>query len=79
MTAINTDKKMIFEKCATFTDRINEINNTQVDDGKNINVVIPMYKVIESSDIYSKTSVILWQNHKDVRALDNSFHIAISR
>ena len=77
VTAINTDKKIIFEKCATFTDRINEINNTQVDDAKNINVVIPMYKLIEYSDIYPKTSGILWQNHKDVRALDNSCHIAI--
>ena len=77
VTAINTNKKINFEKFPTFTDRIKEINNTQVDDAKDINVVIPMYKLIEYSDIYSITSVIFWQNHKDVRALDNSCHIAI--
>ena len=33
---------------------MNEINNTQVDNAKDIDVVIPMYNLIEYSDNYSK-------------------------
>ena len=33
---------------------MNEINNTQVDNAKDIDVVIPMYNLIEYSDNHSK-------------------------
>ena len=39
---------------AQFTDCISEINNTQIDNAKYIDVVIPMYNLIEYSDDYSK-------------------------
>ena len=32
------------KKCAPFTDCISEINNTQVDNTKNLDVTKPMYK-----------------------------------
>ena len=32
------------------------INNTKIDHAKDINVVIPMYNLIEHCDNYSKTS-----------------------
>ena len=38
-----------------------EINNTQVDDAQKIDVVMPMYNLIEYSDAYLKTSEGLWQ------------------
>ena len=38
---------------------MNEISNTQVDDAKDINIVIPMYDLTEYSDVYLKTSEIL--------------------
>ena len=34
----------------------------QVDNVHDIDVVIPMYNLIEYSDNYSNTSEILWQN-----------------
>ena len=52
---------MVFKTCAPFTDCINEINNTQVDNAKEIDVVMPMYNLIEYSDNYLKTSRSLWQ------------------
>ena len=52
--ANNTNKKVIFKNCAPITNCINEINNTQVDNAKNIEIVMPMYNVIEYSDNYSK-------------------------
>ena len=42
----NGDKEVIFKNCATFTDCISEINNTQIDNAKNIDVVMPMYNLI---------------------------------
>ena len=54
--ANNTNEKVIFNNCAPFTRYINEINNTNVDDAKDIDIVMPMYNLIEYSDNYSKTS-----------------------
>ena len=38
-----------------------EINNTQVHDAQKIDVVMPIYNLIEYNDAYSKTSGSLWQ------------------
>ena len=50
--ANNTNKKVIFKNCAPFTNCISEINNTQVDNAKYIDIVMPMYNLIEYSDNY---------------------------
>ena len=42
--------------CAPFTDCISEINNIQKDYAKEIDVVMPIYNLIEYNDNYSKTS-----------------------
>ena len=57
---------VIFKDCAPFTECISNVNNTQVDLAKYINVVMPVYNLIENSDSYSKTSGSLWQYYKDV-------------
>ena len=41
--ANNTNKKVIFKSCAPFTNCISEINNTQVDNAKDIAIVMLMY------------------------------------
>ena len=50
------NKKVIFKNFAPFADCISEINNKKIDHAKNIDVVMPMYNLIEYSDNYSKTS-----------------------
>ena len=50
------DKGVTFKNCAPFTNCISEINNTQVDNAKDIDIVMPMYHLIEYSDNYAKTS-----------------------
>ena len=57
-------KEFQFENCAPFTDCISEINNTQIDNAKYLEVVMPMYNLIEYSNNYSKTSS-LWQYYRD--------------
>ena len=47
------EKEIIFKNCTPFTDCISEINNTQIDNAKDLDVVMPMYNLIEYSDNYS--------------------------
>ena len=55
------DKGVAFKNCAPFTNCINEINNTQVDNAKHIDIVMSMYNLIEYSDNYAETTRSLWQ------------------
>ena len=50
------DKGVIFKSCAPFINCKSEINNTEIDSAKYIDIVMPMYKLIEYSDNCSKTS-----------------------
>ena len=69
--ANNTNKKVIFKNCAPFTSCISEINNTQIDNAEYIDIVMPMYNLIEYSDNYSKTPGRLWQYYKEIPAINN--------
>ena len=42
-------KKFVFKNCVPFTDCISEISNTQVDNAKDIDVVIPVHNLIEQT------------------------------
>ena len=66
------NRKVMLNNCAPFTNCISRINNTQVDDATNIDVVMPMYNLMEYSDNYSETFGILWQFYRDVWAVDNN-------
>ena len=70
----NTNKKII-TNCGPFTNCTSEINNTQIDNAKDINIVMPMYNLIEYSDNYSQISRSLWQYCKDVPAVNNNGNI----
>ena len=59
------DKGVAFKNCAPFINCISEINNTQIDNAKDIDIVMPMYNLIEYSDNYAKTSGSLWQYFRD--------------
>ena len=59
------NKQAIFKNCALFTDYITETNSTQADNAKDIDVVMPMYNLIENSGNYSKTSGSLRQYCRD--------------
>ena len=54
--ADEVDKDVAFKNCAPFTNCISEMNNTQVDNAKDIDIVMPVYNLIEYSDNYAKTS-----------------------
>ena len=59
------DKGVTFKNWAPFTKCINRINNTEIDNAKDIDIGMPMYNLIEYSDNYSKPSGSLWQYYKN--------------
>ena len=68
------NKGVAFKNCAPITSCISEINNTQIDNCKDIDIIMPMYNLIEYSDNYAKTSGSLWQYYRDepIKNLTNS-------
>ena len=58
------NKGVTFKNCAPFTKCISRINDTDIDTAEDIDIVMPMYNLIEYSDNYWKTSGSLWQYHK---------------
>ena len=46
--------KKILKNCIPLTNCIRKINNTQVDNAKDIDVIMPMYNLIEYDEIYLK-------------------------
>ena len=65
----NNNIQVVFKNCALFVNCITKLNNTQLVNSKGINVVMPMYNLIEFSGSYSKTSGGLWQYYRDEQAL----------
>ena len=59
------DKGVTFKNCAPFTKCISRINNADIDKAQDIEIVMPMYNLIEYTDNYSKTPASLWQYYKD--------------
>ena len=58
------DKGVIFKNCSPFIECISRINNTDVDNAKDIDIVMSLYNLIEYSDNYSKTSESFSQYYK---------------
>ena len=54
------NKGVIFENWTPFTGCISEINNTQVDNAKDLHVVMSMYNLLENSDTYSKKNKLIF-------------------
>ena len=72
----NTNIQAVFKIFARFTNLISEINNTQIDNAKGIDVIMPMYNLIEYSNNYSKKSGSLSQYYRDEPALNDDVTVA---
>ena len=65
------DKGIIFKNCAPFINCKSEINNTEIDNAKDIDIVMLMYNLIEYNDNYT---ISLWQYYKD-ESYDNYLNL----
>ena len=53
-----SSKDVIFKNFAPFREYTTEINNTQIDNTKDIDAVIPMHNFMEHTDIYANN---IWE------------------
>ena len=60
----NNEIQVVFKYGARFNDCMSEINNTQIDNAKDIYVVMPMYSLTEYNNNYSRAPGDLWQYYK---------------
>ena len=61
---ITKNKKLTFKNNAPLRSCISKINNTFVDNAENLDIVIPMYNLLEYSDNYSMTSGSMWNYYR---------------
>ena len=62
---LTRNEKLVFKNNTPFRSCTIKINNTFVDNVKNLNVVMPMYNLLEYSDIYSMRAGSLWNYYRD--------------
>ena len=60
-TGGDADTRVAFKDYAPFTKCITHINNEHVDNADNLDIIMPMYNLIEYNHNYSDTSGSLWQ------------------
>ena len=68
--ANNNDKDVILKNCTPFTDYVSKINNTQIENAKDIDVLIPIHNLTEYRDNYIE---IIIQKH--LEGYSNTIHM----
>ena len=56
---------LAFKNNASFTNCISKINNVLIDNAEDLDVVMPMYNLLECSKNYTKTTGSLWNYYRD--------------
>ena len=71
-TGGDNNTRLALKNCAPFTKCNLEINDEHVDTAENLDIVIPMYSLIEYSDNYQDSSATLYQYKRDEPPEDNA-------
>ena len=64
-TGGDANARVAFKNCAPFTKCITHINDEHVHNADNLDIIMPVYNLIEYKDNYSDTSGSLWQFKRD--------------
>ena len=73
-SAANANTRLALKNCAPFTRCNLEINDEHVDTAENLDIVMPMYNLIEYSDNYQDSSATLYQYKRDVSSEANAIN-----
>ena len=68
--AANTN--VAFKNCASFTRCVTHINDEHVETAENLDIIMPMYNLIEYSDNYADSSGSLCQFKRDESPMNNA-------
>ena len=63
--AIKRNKNLAFKNNAPFINCISKINGVKIDNAEDLDVVMPMYNLLEYSKNYRKTTGSLWNYYRD--------------
>ena len=72
VAAVGADTSVPFKNCAPFTRCATHINDEHVVTAENLDIIMPMYNLIEYSDNYSDSSGSLWQLKRDESPMNNA-------
>ena len=70
--AAKANTRLALKNCAPFTKCNLEINDEHIDTAENLDIVMPMYNLIEYSDNYQDSSATLYQYKRDEPPVNNS-------
>ena len=70
--AADANTRLALKNCAPFTKCNLEINDEHIDTAENLDIVMPMYNLIEYSDNYQDSSATLYQYKRDEPPEDNA-------
>ena len=59
------EKKLVFKNNAPFINCISKVNGIKVDNAEDLDVVVPIYNLLEYSKKYRKTTSSLWNYYRD--------------
>ena len=68
--AANTN--VAFKNCAPFTRCVTHINDEHVETAENLDIIVPMYNLIEYSDNYADSSGIVYQFKRDESPMNDA-------
>ena len=59
------NKNLVFKNNALFISCISKLNGIKIDNAEGLDVVMPMYNLLEYCKNYRKTSGSLWNHYRD--------------
>ena len=62
---VKRNKSVAVKNSAPFTNCISKINGVKIDNAEDLNILIPMYNLLEYSKNYRKTTGSLWNYYRD--------------
>ena len=80
VAAVAADTNVVFKNCAPFTRCVTHINDEHVETVENLDIIMPMYNLLEYSDNYADSSGSLYQLKRDESLMndnDNPLNVAL--
>ena len=77
---VTADTNVAFKNCAPFTRCVTHINDAHVETALNLDIIMPMYNLIEYSDNYADSSGSLYQFKRDESPMNdagNTLNVAL--
>ena len=72
VAAVAADTNVAFKNCAPFTRCVTQINDEHGETAENVDIIMPMYNLIEYSDNYADSSGNLYLFKRDESAMNDN-------